>query len=328
MPTKTGRTTVKDVARESGVSIATVSYVLNDTPGQPIRPETRQRVLAAASALRYVPNAQAKNLRTGSSRIVAIDLSGHPGGLLLSVMAEQMAHEIRERGMLPVMHQPSREAPADRADLIELVKGVQPDWVVSLTPVESDVRRVLERLGVTRFTSFFSSDRVPFEIVRKAAMVQVRHLHEAGHQMIAYAGTSRPELEAFNASRQAGFDTACAQFEVSGWHLSPSVGVEERVTALAHLMDSSPGVSAVAAYSDEVAFELLAAAAALRVPVPSRLAIIGVDDIDLAAAAQPALTTVRVVDNLSPDYKLLHDDNAVGFSVESLDLEVVRRASA
>ena len=56
---------VRDVAREAGVSPATVSYILNDTPGLSFTPETRQRVLAAAEKLHYVANQAAKTLGSG-----------------------------------------------------------------------------------------------------------------------------------------------------------------------------------------------------------------------------------------------------------------------
>ena len=61
------RTTLKDVAREAGVTPATVSYVINNTPGQSIRPETRKRVLEAARKLKYAPNAHARTLRNHHS---------------------------------------------------------------------------------------------------------------------------------------------------------------------------------------------------------------------------------------------------------------------
>ena len=57
------RVTLKDIATAAGVTTATVSYVLNDTPGQKIAPETRERVLKAARELSYVPNSAARTLR-------------------------------------------------------------------------------------------------------------------------------------------------------------------------------------------------------------------------------------------------------------------------
>ena len=66
------RVTAKDVAKLSGVTPATVSYVLNDTPHQTISPETRQRVLDAVAELRYVPNVTAKNLKKRTSHCIGV----------------------------------------------------------------------------------------------------------------------------------------------------------------------------------------------------------------------------------------------------------------
>lgn len=66
------RATLKDVAKEAGVTSATVSYVINNAPGQTIRPETRERVLAAVAKLKYAPNAHARTLRKHSSPCIGL----------------------------------------------------------------------------------------------------------------------------------------------------------------------------------------------------------------------------------------------------------------
>ncbi|MDP9795028.1 DNA-binding LacI/PurR family transcriptional regulator [Catenuloplanes nepalensis] len=91
------RVTLKDVARASGVSAATVSFVLNATPGQTIPAETRARVRQAATALGYVPHGIARALREGASRIVLLNAGRlRPGGSLQSFItgldAELAAH--------------------------------------------------------------------------------------------------------------------------------------------------------------------------------------------------------------------------------------------
>ena len=87
------RTTLKDVAREAGVTAATVSYVINNTPGQSIRPETRRRVLQAARKLNYMPNAHARTLRSRTIPCVGVVLRRN-----LSVPRfSQMAYGIQTR---------------------------------------------------------------------------------------------------------------------------------------------------------------------------------------------------------------------------------------
>ena len=87
------RTTLKDVAQEAGVTAATVSYVINNTPGQSIRPETRRRVLQAARKLNYMPNAHARTLRSRTIPCVGVVLRRN-----LSVPRfSQMAYGIQTR---------------------------------------------------------------------------------------------------------------------------------------------------------------------------------------------------------------------------------------
>lgn len=87
------RATLKDVAREAGVTTATVSYVINDTPGQSIRPETRERVLAAVAELHYAPNAHARTLRSHNIPCVGVVIRKN----LAVPRYSQMVYGIQER---------------------------------------------------------------------------------------------------------------------------------------------------------------------------------------------------------------------------------------
>ena len=87
------RTTLKDVAREAGVTAATVSYVINNTPGQTIRPETRRRVLQAVERLNYMPNAHARTLRSRTIPCVGVVIRKN----LAVPRFSQMAYGIQTR---------------------------------------------------------------------------------------------------------------------------------------------------------------------------------------------------------------------------------------
>ena len=92
------RVTGQDVAERAGVSRATVSYVLNDAPGQPISAETRARVLAAAADLGYTPHAAARQLRTGVSDLILMALPAWPFSLSLSLAVSTVTHRLGELG--------------------------------------------------------------------------------------------------------------------------------------------------------------------------------------------------------------------------------------
>lgn len=92
------RTTLKDVAQEAGVTAATVSYVINNTPGQSIRPETRRRVLQAARKLNYMPNAHARTLRSRTIPCVGVVLRRNLSVPRFSQMAYGIQTRLEEEG--------------------------------------------------------------------------------------------------------------------------------------------------------------------------------------------------------------------------------------
>src|SRR6185312_14686232 len=95
----TRRVTSADVAREAGLSRATVSYVLNDTPHQKIPDETRQRVLATAARLGYAPSAAARALRSGRSELVLCLLPDWPMGPQVGEMLEHLSSSLAQYGL-------------------------------------------------------------------------------------------------------------------------------------------------------------------------------------------------------------------------------------
>ncbi|NTW41626.1 MAG: LacI family transcriptional regulator, partial [Cellulomonadaceae bacterium] len=94
--------TAKDVAVAAGVSQATVSYVINDHPGQKISPQTRERVLAAVARLGYTPSAAARALRKGSTDIVLLVLPDVPFGPLIAHIIEQLTDELEPHGLTTI----------------------------------------------------------------------------------------------------------------------------------------------------------------------------------------------------------------------------------
>src|SRR3954454_5418345 len=103
------RVTSADVARVAGVSRATVSYVLNDTPHQTISAGTRNRVLAAAARLGYAPSAAARTLRTGRSDLVLCLLPDWPIGQEVCSLLGNLPTALARSGLSFVAHPGSRE---------------------------------------------------------------------------------------------------------------------------------------------------------------------------------------------------------------------------
>src|SRR5215218_6605116 len=138
------RTTATDVAREAGVSQATVSYVLNDTPGQTISEETRQRVRAAMDRLGYTPHAAARALRRGHSDAVLFVLPDWPLGAALAALIEGLTDGLEPHGLSVLTRRTSAARP-----LAGLWRSLAPAAVVSLEGVDPVESHAMTESGVS-----------------------------------------------------------------------------------------------------------------------------------------------------------------------------------
>lgn len=276
------RATLKDVARASGVSTATVSFVLNDTPGQTIPEPTRARVREAARDLGYTPHRLARALREGTSRVVLLKLGDLRPGHSLDGFVTGMRQELWRRGHTLVVH----PGGADRAALAELVATLAPRAVVDLgRPYEGDGED-----GETE-----GSDGGWADGLAAHTMTQLAYLAERGHTHVAFAVPAEAATGGLAALRVRYAREAWSA--VGGGDLRPvSISSESDAARVAvdGLRSRSAGVTAVAAFDDEVALRVLAAMADLGLSAPDDLAVIGFDDGPHGALWRPTLTSVHI----------------------------------
>jgi len=284
--------TSADVARESGVSRTTVSYVLNDTAGATISPATRARVRATAERLGYTPSAAARALRTGRSDLVLCVLPDWPLGPSIDTLVEHLAATLADRGLALLVHHGRARRP-----LADLWRAVTPRAVVGFTAFTASERQAMERAGIQVLgTVLEEDDERPgsFSVAQgEVGRLQVRHLTRTGHDVIGYAAPTDPRVAEFHVRRLAGVRQECEERGLPAPLVRP-VGLEVAAGAEAvrAWRAGSRPVTAVAAYNDDVAMAVLAGARALGLRVPDDLAVIGVDDIPTARLTVPALTTV------------------------------------
>lgn len=279
------RVTLNDVAAASGVSRATASFVLRDSPGQSISPATRERVRAAARALGYVPNGLARALREGTSRIVVLTIDAALDGnyarsYVRGLGAELAAHE--------------------HVLLVRYAYGV-PDETERIA-VDAIVPRAVLRFGEPYLTGRELDDSGGGWRDGLAAHVaaQVGYLASRGHTRIALALPSRDTP--LRAVRQRFADQAAAALglppllPVAVPHsrsTSESSGTEA-AGALRALLRQPAGVTAIAAFDDDVALRVLAGMREAGLSAPGDLAVIGFDDNGYGGLTTPALTTVHI----------------------------------
>jgi DNA-binding LacI/PurR family transcriptional regulator len=285
------RATSADVARLSGVSRATVSYVLNDVPGHRIPADTRERILVAAQELGYVPSASAAALKRGRSNLVLLDTAGIGDSHEMAKFLSSFATTVREGGFTLVTY----SAATSPLSVSEMAVAVSSFIVASLVPHGDDEVDNLRQLGIQYFdgkTTRSSADVRSIAFERGAAL-QVDVLAEAGHRSICFA---LPISDAVDFVTAARHEAACARAAELGLAVKGTVAVDVDLPVLAHRLDTTrgEGVTAVVASNDETAMAVLAAARMAGLNVPGDLAVIGFDDIPLARFAFPALTTIRL----------------------------------
>ena len=282
------RPTTHDVARAAGVSAATVSYVLNDTPGRRIGTDTRERVRAAADALGYRPQLAGRTLRTGRSDVVALMLPDWPIGATLLGIMDGLARELAKDGLSLAV------APQSATNTLEHVaQSLAPAAIITFEdpgPDSVSPRGVPVLVAIADRPGTFGSLR--YELQQHLASLQIDYLVGKGHTRIGYVRNANTRLQVFVRARTEGATAAAARHG-----LDPLVvceiddTLEQATSALRELR--AAGVSALAAYNDDTALPLLSAAQRLGIGVPQEMAIIGIDAVPAGAYALPALTSVR-----------------------------------
>lgn len=294
-----GGSGVKDVAALAGVSLGTVSNVLNRP--HLVRPATRARVEAAIAELGFVRNESARQLRAGRSRTVAyvvLDM-GNP---FFTDVARGVEEVAREHGLALYLCT-SNEDPGREADYLELLREQRVRGVLVTPAGEPDNPRLaaLPALGIPVVIVDQPSAGADYCAVAvddvEGGRLAVTHLLERGHRRIAYVGgpTSVPQVRdrhrgALAAVREAGLDAdALTVVETGGLNVTEGRAAGQRLAGL----PAARRPSAAFCANDLLALGLLQEMTTLGVAVPDGMAIVGYDDIEFAGAAAVPLTSVR-----------------------------------
>jgi LacI family transcriptional regulator len=295
--------TIRELAKRSGVSVATVSRALNGYPD--VREETRQRVLEHARELDYMPSAAARTLVTKRSSVIGVLLdtgAGHPDihHPFFQEVLVGIKHGVGEGGfdlLLFATDHPGngfdapsvlRRAKHHRVDGVVLM-GVDPRDPEVQKLVQSRIPCVAVDLDVVGpRTGYVMSDNL------EGARIAVRHLHALGHRLVAtIAGptTTRPGVD-----RLLGYRTEMEQLglaSVDGYEQEGDFYPETGYQAMRSLLDLDRPPSGVFAASDLMAVGALRAVQERGLRVPDDVSIVGFDDIQMAALMHPPLTTLR-----------------------------------
>jgi LacI family transcriptional regulator len=287
---------IKDVARQAGVSVGTVSNVIN-RPDM-VSADTRARVLEVIDELGYVRSESARQLRAGRSRIIALLVLDMANPFFVEV-ASGAERAARETG-LGVMLCNSAESPAEEADYLGLFAEQRVRGVL-VTPadttgrnLESFRRHGIPYVFVDRVVPSAEACSVSVDDIAGGRLA-AEHLIEQGHEHILYI--SGPMHLTQCQDRRTGALAALAAAGLPPEALShieaDRLDVPSGRDAGARLLGMSRRPTAVFCANDLLALGVLQSLYAAGIAVPHEIALVGYDDIEFAAAAAVPLTSVR-----------------------------------
>jgi LacI family transcriptional regulator len=288
---------IKDVALRAGVSATTVSHVVNQT--RFVTETARLRVLEAVQALGYVPSGVARSLKHNATRILGMLIPNNSNPYFAEILrgVEARCYEAGYNVLLGN----SDDDPVRQAAYLRVLAEQRVDGLILVTAHSGPGGAVLaEPLGpwtipvvmVDREVPGLAGDLVAVDHVL-GGLLATRHLLTLGHPWVACIG-GPPELSSAD-QRRRGWQQALAE---AGVARRPGDGVAGDFSsaggyqAMRLLLRHRPRPSAVFVCNDLMAFGALAACQEAGVRVPHQLALVGYDDIQLAAFSTPALTTV------------------------------------
>jgi LacI family transcriptional regulator len=288
---------VIDVAARAGVSLGTVSNVLNRP--ERVAPSTRDRVTRAIEELGYVRNEAARQLRAGRSRTVALVVLDVGNPFFTDVAAG--AEEAAAASGLSLVLCNSNDDRAREQHYLSMLRE-QRTFGILITPVGTETATIdeIRRMGTPVVLVDRSANRSQCSVSvndRFGGELAVRHLLGQGHERVGFVGG--PKWINQVAQRLRGARNALAAAGLPRNRLTvletPRLDVASGRAAGEQLAGIPPSERPTAVFcaNDLLALGLLQDSVRRRLSVPDNLAIVGYDDIDFAAAAAVPLTSVR-----------------------------------
>jgi LacI family transcriptional regulator len=280
------RVTIVDVARHAGVSIGTVSRVLNNAS---CPAATRERVQDAVAALNYVPNHAAQSLKRQTTEQIALVIPdiANPVYVAMSKAVQQTA---KSRGYRLVLVSTDENASEEEHALRSLEHRHADGLILKL------VSRARQKVCVIGYLP----DDAPVDNVRvdsaSGAAMAVQHLIDQGRSRIGFINGTAGTVPA--ASRSRGFERALFDNRIP---LDPGLVVHADFTmtggyqAAARLLEAEPGIDALFCANDVIALGALRRLRELGRDVPGEIAVVGMDDIELGKVSTPTLTSVTLL---------------------------------
>ena len=316
--------TIKDVAKESGFSIATVSYVINDS--KKIPEDTRNKIFESINKLGYEPNLNARNLVKNESRLIGIIASMQVDNKR-SIFTENPFFQEFFSGVEYKAQQIGYNtlilATKDEVSAIRMLKNNYLAGVIALGEIDEKIYELLEKINapVVLIDNMVSSNKFCYINSKdeEGAYIATTHLIEAGHREIAFI-TGGLDHSIIYTERFLGYKRALKEHNISfksEYIFQNKLSYEGGIEAAKALMKNIPTITSGFCISDIMALGIIKGLYKEGLYVPKNFSLVGFDDIKSSEYFIPGLTTIKqdvfhkaemaveiIINNISKDKKI------------------------
>lgn len=291
--------TIKEIAKESGYGVGTVSRVLNNNPN--VSEAAKKAVMDVVQKYNYTPNANAKHLKQQSGFGIALIVKGTQN-MLFTAMEEKIQAGIEKRGYVCTIYYIDQDAnEIEQAAHICLER--KPYGIMFLGSNIRNINSSVEDLGVPCLLVTNSALELGVKNLSSvtvddaaAAACMIDYLYKKGHRHIGIIG-GKPELSRPTYLRLAGAQSAMRrngmEFDPDRDYSYARFSMQGGYRATQELLDKNPSVTAIFAMSDLMAVGAVRALYDRGLRVPQDISVTGFDGIELADYVIPKITTIR-----------------------------------
>lgn len=286
-------TNIQKVAQLAGVSVATVSRVINNS--DKVTPETRLRVEDAIKSLNYVPNMLARNFRTAESRSLLVMVTSI-SNLYYMDTVHGISEYAYENGYDILLSETQEDTKRQIEGLLKVKNHIADGAIIMESTVRDDALMSLESEHPVVQCSVYGADApAPFVSVDniKGGYIGARFLAERGHKRIAFIGTDNEGK--YNADRLEGFLKGVAEAgaeQDSALLARAPLSFEGGSRVALELMRRSDRPTAMFFASDMQAIGAIRSLKEAGFAIPGDIAVLGFDNIEICGVVAPGLTTV------------------------------------
>lgn len=284
---------IQKVAALSGVSVATVSRVLNNTG--PVSPGTRQKVESTIKELNYIPNGLARNFRMATSHTILVILAELSNLFYIEII--KGISEIVQQNNYDILICETHASPEKQISFLKKIENKMADGAIVLdSPLqESQIRQFKKELPLVQCAEYNPALSIPYVALdnRKGGYIATNYLIQHGHKKVAFVGTDNDLC--YNLERKTGYIRALEEAGISPapeYTINCPLGFDGGTIAAKQLLKLPTPPTAFFFVSDMQAVGAVNYLNSSGYHVPDDIAVMGFDNIEMCKMVLPHITTV------------------------------------